>query len=141
MAGAMETRLAALFDLIEAAVAVTCKRNQAVPVEIPDAGLLIMYDGQPGQPQVLFSPLTYEYDHRVPIDLMVEGVADTNITAEAIRGAIGAAIVADRTLGGLCDWVEVAMVRADDTHVTGGEAIRVDEIAVTLSYQTTTPLS
>ena len=45
------------------------KRNLAKPERIPPGGLAIIRDGDPGEPEVILSPLIYVYTHRIPIEL------------------------------------------------------------------------
>ena len=56
------------------------------------------------------SPLRYHYQHRAEIEAVVPG-ADRDAAFDTLTASIGAALVADRTLGGLCDWVEAEAPR------------------------------
>ncbi|MGR3497111.1 acyl-CoA transferase [Citreimonas sp.] len=138
-----EARLSALFALADAAFAGEVWRNIAVSVDIPGQGLLIQWDGEPGAPTMLMSPLAYEYDHAVEWELHVQGKDDDarRQVADPALQSLGAAVAADRTLGGLCDWVEAERVRTDVTPVQGGAAIRTDTLRVTLTYSLSTPLT
>ncbi len=75
------------------------------PERVHTAGLMILRDGDPGEPGVRLSPLMYHYQHRAEIEAVVQG-ADRDTTFAALCASIGAAISADRTLGGRCDWAE-----------------------------------
>ena len=55
--------------------------------------------------------------------------------------AIGAALEADRTLGGLCDWVEPEAPASVDLPVEGAAALKAAVITVVLHYTTTGPLA
>ena len=100
-----ETILTALADLLRTVPHVPVLRGEVLPERIPPAGLLIMRDGDPGDPAVTLSPLTYHYQHRSELEVIVQG-ADRDTGFAALCGQIGAVIAADRTLGGLCDWIE-----------------------------------
>ncbi len=89
-----ETILAALHSLLS-----------VLPERVPAEGLLILRDGEPGEPDVTLSPLTYHYRHRAEIEAVVQGAA-RDTAFDMLTASIGAAIAGDRTLGGLCDWVE-----------------------------------
>lgn len=134
-----ETILAALHVRLSALPA-TALRGDVLPERVPADGLLILRDGEPGEPEVTLSPLTYHYQHRAEIEAVVQGT-DRDATFDALTASIGAAIAADRTLGGLCDWVEAQPVESDDQRVQGGKSMRVDVVRVTLSYATTNPLT
>lgn len=98
-----ETILTALQARLSALPA-TALRGDVLPERVPTTGLLILRDGEPGEPEVTLSPLAYHYQHRAEIEAVVQG-ADRDTTFDALTASIGTALAADRTLGGLCDWV------------------------------------
>src|SRR5690606_2303289 len=98
-----ETTLAALLVRLQTLAAVVL-RDEVLPERIPPAGLIILRDGQPGEPEVTLSPLRYHYQHRAELEVVVQAVNDRATAFDSLIAAIGAALDADRTLGGLCDW-------------------------------------
>lgn len=141
-----ERIMAALFDLLRAKldtnVQISVARDMVVPTDVPRQGLVILRDGNPGEPEVTMSPLTYHYEHRAEIEVMVQGDVETRIARfDALCGAIGAIVIADRTLGGACDWVEAQAPEFVDLPVEGAAAIRAATIPVMLHYSTTDPLN
>ena len=52
-----EDVLTALFAALAGVGGATVARNLALPTRIPAAGLVIMRDGTPGEPEVSLSPL------------------------------------------------------------------------------------
>ena len=101
---ARETILAALHARLSLLPA-TALRGEVLPERVPASGLLILRDGEPGEPEVTLSPLRHHYQHRAEIEAVVQGT-DRDTAFDTLTASIGAAIAADRTLGGLCDWVE-----------------------------------
>src|SRR6056297_3156370 len=99
-----ETILAALHARLSALPATTL-RGEVLPERIPADGLLILRDGEPEEPEVTLSPLRYHYQHRSEIEAVVQG-EDRDAAFDTLTASIGVAIAADRTLSGLCDWVE-----------------------------------
>jgi transposase len=65
---------------------------------VPAEGLLILRDGEPGEPEVTLSPLAYHYQHPAEIEAVVQG-ADRVAAFDTLIASIGAALAADRTLG------------------------------------------
>lgn len=62
MASKRETVLAAVKSLVAAALpGAEVKRNLAKAERIPPGGLVVIRDGDPGEPEVSLSPLTYLY--------------------------------------------------------------------------------
>jgi hypothetical protein len=53
----------------------------------------------------------------------------------------GAALAADRTLGGLCDWVEAEAPRPVDLPIDGAASLKAAVIPVVLHYSTADPLA
>lgn len=134
-----ETILSALADLLRTIPNVPVLRGEVLPERIPPAGLMILRDGEPGEPEVTLSPLTYHYRHRAEIEAVVQG-ADRDATFDALCASIGAVIAADRTLGGLCDWVEAEAPQPVDLPVEGAASLKAAVIPVILHYSTTDPL-
>ncbi|PZO63614.1 MAG: acyl-CoA transferase [Paracoccus denitrificans] len=134
-----ETILAALHAQLSTPPA-TALRGDALPERVPPDGLLILRDGEPGEPEVTLSPLRYHYQHRAEIEAVVQG-ADRDTAFDALCASIGTAIAADRTLGGLCDWVEAEAPRSVDLPVEGAASLKAAVIPVILHYTTADPLA
>ena len=133
-----ETILAALHTLLQALPA-TVLRGEVLPERVPAAGLLILRDGEPGDPEVTLSPLRYHYQHRAEIEAVVQG-ADRDATFDTLTSSIGTALSADRTLGGLCDWVEAEAPRPVDLPIDGAAGLKAAVIPVVLHYSAADPL-
>ena len=133
-----ETILAALHTRLSALPA-TALRGDVLPERVPAAGLLILRDGEPGEPEVTLSPLHYHFQHRAEIEAVVQGTA-RDATFDNLCASIGAAIAADRTLGGLCDWVEAEAPRPVDLPIEGATSLKAAVIPVILHYSTADPL-
>lgn len=108
-------------------------------MNIPAGGLVIVRDGVPGEPEASMSPLRWHYQHRAEVEVMVQVDARAAVF-DAICVRIGAALAADRTLGGLCDWAEPEAPQPSELPVDGAETIKAAVIAVILHYSTADPL-
>jgi len=133
-----ESILQALHLLLQTQAA-TVLRGEVLPERVPAAGLLILRDGEPGEPEVTLSPLRYHYQHRAEIEAVVQGT-DRDAVFDALCSGIGTALAADRTLGGLCDWVEAEAPRPVDLPVEGAASLKAAVIPVVLHYTTADPL-
>ena len=133
-----ETILSALFARLLALPA-TALRGDVLPERVPTSGLLILRDGEPGDPEVTLSPLRYHYQHRAEIEAVVQG-AERDAAFDALCAGVGLMITADRTLGGLCDWVEAEAPRPVDLPVEGAAALKAAVIPIILHYSTGDPL-
>ncbi|MFN3953343.1 MAG: acyl-CoA transferase [Pararhodobacter sp.] len=135
-----ETILIALADLLRTVPHVPVLRGEVLPERVPLAGLMILRDGEPGDPGVTLSPLRYHYQHRAEIEAVVQG-ADRDTAFAALCADIGAVISADRTLGGRCDWVEAGAPRPVDLPVEGAASLKAGVITIVLHYSTADPLA
>lgn len=133
-----ETILTALSARLSALPA-TALRGDVLPERVPTDGLLILRDGEPGDPEVTLSPLRYHYQHRAEIEVVVQGVA-RDAAFDALCASVGATIAADRTLGGLCDWVEAEAPRPVDLAVEGAASLKAAIVPVILHYSLADPL-
>ena len=136
-----ETILTALADLLRTVPHVPVLRGEVLPERIPPAGLMILRDGDPGEPGVTLSPLMYHYQHRAELEVIVQTGAERDARFDNLIGRIGAAITADRTLHGRCDWIEAEAPEPVDLPVEGGAALKAATIPVVLHYGTQNPLS
>ena len=134
-----DTVLAALHGRLLALSALTL-RDAVLPERIPPAGLIILRDGQPGEPEVTLSPLRYHYQHRAELEVVVQAGSGRASAFDELIAAIGTALEADRTLGGLCDWVEAEAPRPVDLAVEGAASLKAAVIPVILHYSTADPL-
>lgn len=133
-----ETILTALHARVSVLPA-TALRGEVLPERVPTGGLLILRDGEPGEPEVTLSPLRHHYQHRAEIEAVVQG-ANRDAAFDALCASIGAALAADRTLGGLCDWVEAEAPRPVDLPIEGAASLKAAVIPVILHYSTAEPL-
>lgn len=137
-----ESILQALLAVLETMPDATILRGAILPERIPTGGLLILRDGDPGTPEVTLSPLQYHFEHRAEIEAIVQGKTPTDRDAafDTLLQSLGAVITVDRTLGGLCDWVEAEAPQPLDLPVEGAEGLKAAIVPVILTYTTADPL-
>lgn len=137
-----ETVLSALFTVLQGiGGGATVLRNEVLPERIPPAGLLILRDGQPGEAEVTLSPLRYHWEHRAEVEVFVRGSAGLDLEFDVLVERIGQAVEANRTLGGLCDWIETDAPEPADLAVEGATNIRAAVLILTLHYTSADPLA
>lgn len=143
MASKIETILQALEAALSTSLPVGAKlmRNAVLPDRVPAGGIIIVRDGTPGEPEVLMSPPCYVYEHRAELDVLTEGAAaDREAAFDSLKLAIHEAIAADRTLGGLCDYVIGEAPAPINLAIEGAEGFKAATIPVVLIYGTSDPL-
>lgn len=117
-------------------------RGEILPERVPAAGLLILRDGEPGEPEVTLSPHRYHYEHRAELEVIVapRHPADRDNALDSLLADAGNAIAADRTLGGLCDWIEASAPQPVDPPIDGAATMNAAIVPITLIYSTADPL-
>lgn len=116
-------------------------RNSTETERIPDAGLIVLRDGDPGEPESnLGNQGPYYYQHAAEIELYLEegDAAAREMRFDALRAAVGQALDADPTLGGEIFGMTYAAPEVDPEAVFGGEAIKAAVLTVTLDYESAT---
>lgn len=139
-----ETALKALHTALAVAApqGARVERNALLPERVPADGLVIVRDGDPGQPETTMSPLRYHYQHRAAVDVLLAGEdgPDRDSRFDALRQSVSAAILPDRTLGGAVEWSEPEAAEAQAILPAGGEPIKAASLTVVLHYDTSDPL-
>jgi len=119
------------------------ERNTAVPEKIPTGGLIVLRDGDPGEPETALGGFGGAYySHGIEIELYIEdGNATARDTAfDGLVQAIGTALEADPILGGLAFGMTYGRPETNTETVAGAPAIKSGVMAVTVEYETTSPL-
>lgn len=140
MTSKRETILAALHARLQS-LAAPVLRGDVLPERIPAMGLIILRDGKPGEPEVTLSPLTYFYEHRAELEVVIQAGTGRDTLFDALTASIGTTLAADRTLGGLCDWVEAESPEPVDLPIEGAAALKAAVITVVLHYASADPLA
>ena len=143
MSSKRETVLAAVETLIQTALPhADIARNRTKAKSVGPGGTVLIEDGEPGDPEVDLCPLNYTYSHRIP--LTIGAYESASLTPEQVldtmQQAIGAAVAADRTLGGLCEWLEPEAPDSFALDVVGAVSGRWSTPAIIAVYSTPNPL-
>jgi hypothetical protein len=139
-----EAILEALRALIEGVPGATVERNSVLPEKVPGGGLIILRDGDPGEPeQTLGGFGNAYYQHAVEIEVYVdEGHAATrDATFDNLLQQIGTALEADPTLGGLVFGLTYGRPETSIEAVSGAPAIKTATLTVIVDYETDAPLA
>src|SRR5918996_1351300 len=139
-----EQVLEALKTVLETVPDAAVERNSVLPEKVPAGGLMILRDGDPGEPEQALGGFgsTY-YQHAVDIEVYVdEGDAAARDAAfDALLQQIGTALEADPTLGGLAFGLTYGRPESAIEAIAGAPAIKAATLTVTIDYETSAPLS
>jgi hypothetical protein len=138
-----EQVLAALLLRLQSGLAATVRRNEALPEKVPAAGLVILRDGDPCEPDVTLNPRTEFYSHRVEIEAYMP--RDPNgggeAALDALLGAIGAALRSDPSLGGLAENLTPSAPETGALAIEGAAPVLTARLIVTVEYLVSDPLT
>jgi hypothetical protein len=139
-----EQVLDAMRTLLETLPSATVERNSVLPEKIPGGGLIILRDGDPGEPeQALGGFGTTYYQHAVEIEVYAEegDAAARDAAFDALLQEIGVALETDPTLGGLAFGLTYSRPEPAIEAIAGARAIKSATLTVTVDYEADTPLS
>ena len=110
-----EQVLAALHARLELGLPATVRRNEALPERVPAEGLVILRDGDPGEPDVTLNLRTefYQPSRRARgavRTLQSDGSGEAAL--DDLLRAIAAALAPDRSLGGEAENLTLAAPRS-----------------------------
>lgn len=114
-------------------------RNRNLPTDVTEAGWVILRNGEPGTPDLTFSPLRYEFAHRAAVDILVEShdAAWRDAMLDALKSAVRDAVAADRTLGGAAQDTRLAPGADIPLEVPEGAAgVLATRLVIVIDYVT-----
>lgn len=133
-----ESVLQALFSRLQTIIGAGVLRNEALPEKVPPGGLIIMRDGEPGEPEVLLSPVSYYWEHRAALEVIVQNgdAAARDQLLDGLFQRISTALAADPLLGGLCDRVTPLAPDTSSLAIEGAANIKAALVPIELIYTT-----
>jgi hypothetical protein len=138
-----EDILTSLFSTLESALAANVRRNEVLPEKVPAAGLVILRDGDPGEPDVTLNPRTEFYAHRVEIEVYVphDPTGGGEAALDALLGSIGMALGIDPSLGGLAENLTPSAPETGALAIEGAAPVLTGRLSVTVEYLVSDPLT
>lgn len=130
-----EIVLKALFERLST-LDVTAKRNDPLPQKIPDGGLVILRDGNVGEPEILLSPTCYVFTHRAELEIIVqkETPAERDHALDGLLVQIGELLQEDPRLGGQVDYMHADPPEFVEEPIEGGIPIKGAIVPIVLEY-------
>jgi hypothetical protein len=120
------------------------ERNSVLPEKVSDGGLIILRDGDPGEPEQSLGGFGgVYYQHAVEIEVYIEkgDAGGRDAAFDDLLQQIGAALDADPTLGGLTFGLTYGRPEPSIEAVAGAPAIKSATLSVIVDYETDSPLS
>lgn len=143
MASHREQVLASLFARLQGVPDATVRRNEALPVSVPAGGLIILRDGDPGEPDVTLNPRTEYYTHRAEVEAFVTQTVGGGGEEEldALLSWLSLKLNIDRSLGGLAENLSWSAPETSVLAIDGAAPILTARITVTIEYLVSDPLA
>jgi hypothetical protein len=138
-----EQALAALFGRLQTIPRATVKRNEALPLAVPSAGLIILRDGDPGEPDITLNPVTLFYRHQAEVEAFVTPLVGGGGEAllDTLIEAVADALAADRSLGGLVENMGLGAPTIETLIIEGAAPILAARVPVVIEYLVSDPLA
>ena len=139
-----EQVLDALKARLETVPDAAVERNSVLPEKVPAGGLIILRDGDPGEPeQALGGFGNVYYQHAAEIEVYIEegDAAARDAAFDALLQEIGTALETDPTLGDLAFGLTYGRPEPAIEAPAGAPAIKTATLTVTVDYETDAPLA
>ena len=126
-----ERVLSAFFSRLGTLVGANVLRNEALPVRIPDGGLVILRDGEVTAIDITLNPRSEYHSHRVVVEAITIG---DDAALDTLMVAIGDVLAEDETLGGLIETLTVLPPDVGVTPVENAATLRHATLPVVVEY-------
>ena len=143
MTSRREQVLAALLLRLQSDLTTNVRRNEVLPERVPAEGLVILRDGDPGEPDVTLNPRSEFYSHRVEIEAYMarDPAGGSEAALDALLGTIGTALSMDPSLGGLAENLTPSAPETGALAIEGAAPILTARLIVTVEYLVNDPLT
>jgi hypothetical protein len=143
MASKREQVLGALHVRLEMGLSATVRRNEALPERVPADGLVVVRDGDPGEPDVTLIPRNEFFSHRVELELLMTQPTSGGGEAalDALVHEIAAALAPDPSIGGLAENLRLGPPETGTLVIEGAAPILTARLILTVEYSATDPLA
>ena len=143
MPSVRERVLQALQDCLGTSLTATVRRNEALPERVPEAGLAILRDGDPGEPDITLNPRSAFYSHRVELELFVTQptAGGGEALLDALVADVHAVLAPDPSLGGLAENLVLTAPETGALAVEGAAPVLTARLTVIVDYLVSDPLA
>lgn len=114
------------------------QRNTSIPTNALSNGLVIIRDGDSGEPEITMSPIEWHYEHAIRLEVFAVGES-LDSALDLLLSQIADCFDFDKTFSGA---VETSYVSAPDYDLTIDSSIRCKAASINLTvfYSTNSPL-
>lgn len=134
-----ESAIKAFIGILRSAGTFEVQRNTAIPTTPLSVGLVVVRDGDCGDPEITMSPTEYHYEHKIALEVFAVGV-DLDLSLDTLLGQIANLVEADKTLGGAVDSLYLIAPNFDLT-VDSSIRCKAASINAAVFFSTYSPLN
>lgn len=130
-----EEVLSALHAHLDAGLAAV-RRNEVLPERVTAEGLVILRDGDPGEPDITLNPRTEFYSHRVELEALVTRAPDGSGEAmlDVLLRDVADALAGDPSLGGLAENLHLGPPEIGVLAIEAAAPILTARLILTVEY-------
>ena len=131
------------YNISEVLPQVVVLRNESLPTKVPAEGLIIVRDGDLGEPEITLSPTRYHYQHRAEVEVLVQhgNQPERDQALDSLLQTIGQRLEENPTLTGMVDYLHIGTPEFLSETAEGAPPIKAAVVPIILEYSTTSPLS
>ena len=131
-----------LQELITQETSAKVERNLDTPEKIPADGLIVIHDGDPGEPDITLGFSNTFYSHVIEIEIYVQegNDAQRDTKFDLLLQQIGTALQANITLDDLAGGLIYGRPEITTQAVDGGATIKTGILLIQADYEAETPL-
>ena len=148
MSSKREQALSGLFlclkeELPKAVLGVEVLRNEVLPSKIPQGGVVIVRDGEAGEPEITLSPTCYHYQHHAEVEVLVQQAEQLkrDQVLDTLLQRVGQTLTLNLSLGGAVDYLHIGTPEFLSETTEGAPTIKAAVVPIILEYSTISPLS
>lgn len=133
-----ESAILAVKDALQSLNTFDVQRNVSIPTSSLLNGLVIVRDGDTGEPEVTMSPSEWHYEHAIRLEVFAVG-SDLDAALDGLLMQIATCADADKTFSGA---VDSSYLSAPESDLTIDSSIRCKAASINLTvfYSTNSPL-
>lgn len=109
------------------------------PGRIGPGGCVIGHPGDPGEPEIDLSPLSYNYSHRFFLEVAAAD-GEGGAVLDGMLETLGQAVAADPFLGGLCSFFSAEAPDRNDRSTDAIASTNWATVGLVAEYDTNNPL-
>ena len=119
------------------------KRNSALPERMTEHAMVVLRDGDMNEVEVMPSPLTYQWEHSANLEVYVShpNGAERDARMDALLKQFSVLVSADRTLGGVVEFIEIHPPKFEEVAPDGAVGIKACTLDVVMHYASRDPLA